>query len=283
MFYKLILRGLPNHFKGNSIFAHYPFVIPEENLKILKSLSRADRYSWDLPARKPELIVIKSYAACKKILEDKANWKVTWGEAIIFLVSKTDEDHGTDFCLSGDNSPNLQSRQLIMKGMYPKDWEEEVGNFFGQTTTQLLELYSYKYSSNSKAFGQVDIVRDVANLVNCRFAASVFNLPIKTAEHPRGVYTEQELYQILSAIFISIFSDGDVAKNFQIKQGARHAAQQLGELVFLNAKAVAATGFVAGAFQKFHRPSPLTHYGAHMIQRLLDTNLSIKEVVWSHL
>lgn len=250
---------------------------------ILKSLSRADKYSWDLPTRKPELIIIRSYAACKKILEDKSNWKATWGDAITFLVTNAKEDHGADFCLAGDEAVHLQSRNLIMKGMYPTDWEIEVGEFYGETTTQLLELYSYKTTSNGKVFREVDIVRDVSNLVNTRFAASVFNLPIKTAEHPRGVFTEQELYQALSVIFISIFFDGDVAKNFQIKESAHLLTQQLGKMVLLNAKAVATTGFVAGVFQKLHRPSPLTNYGVHMIQRLLDTNLSIKEVVWSHL
>ena len=84
-------------------------------------------------------------------------------------------------------------------------------------------------------------------------------------------------------IFISIFFDGDIAKNFQIKEGARLLTQQLGQIVLVNAKAISATGYVAGVFQKLHRPSPLTGYGVHMIERLLDTNLSIKEVVWSHL
>ena len=65
--YKLILRAFPNHFKGNSVYAHFPFVIPEENLVILKELGRADKYSWAKPKRIPDLIVVKSYAAAKKV------------------------------------------------------------------------------------------------------------------------------------------------------------------------------------------------------------------------
>lgn len=201
--YKLILRAFPNHFKDNSIYAHYPFVIPEENLVIQKSLGRADQYSWDKPAKVPELIVVKSYAAAKKILEDKVNWKVTWGEAITFLTSSPKKTYGVDFCLAGDNPPNAASRIMVKKGLYPNDWYSNVRNFYEQTTLKLLKSNGYRVPG--KNVYQVDIVRDVSNLVNARFAASVFSLPIKTEDQPRGIYTEQELYQVLTICFICIF------------------------------------------------------------------------------
>ena len=84
VFYKLILRAFPHNFKDNSIYAHFPLVIPSENLEILKSRGRADKYSWGKAAPVPGLIVVKSYAAAKNILDDKANWKVIWGDALIF-------------------------------------------------------------------------------------------------------------------------------------------------------------------------------------------------------
>lgn len=279
--YKVILRAFPNHFKGNSIYAHFPFVIPSENLAILRSLNRADKYSWDKPARVPELIIIKSHAAAKKILDDKANWKVTWGEAIAFLTSQPKKVNGVDYCLAGDKPPNEASRKLVMKGLYPGQWQQEVTKFYEQNTTKLLKMYSYKVPGTKTR--QVDIVRDVANLVNARFAASVFSLPIKTEESPRGIYTEQELYQVLTICFICIFMNADIAKSFQIREAAHMLAQQLGELILMNVEAVHATGFIADVIAKLHKTSPLTEYGTHMIQRLLDTKLSVKDVVWSHL
>lgn len=279
--YKLILRAFPSHFKGNSIYAHFPFVIPSENLTILKSLGRADKYSWDKPARVPQLIIIKSYAASRKVLEDKANWKVTWGEAIVFLTSQPKKKNGVDYCLAGDNPPNAASRKLVTKGLYPKQWQEEVKTFYEQTTRQLLNKYSYKIPSTKSR--QVDIVRDVANLVNARFAASVFSLPIKTEESPHGVYTEQDLYQVLSLVFICIFMNADIAKSFQIREAAHLVAQQLGEFILVNVEAIAHTGFIADLIAKFHRNSELTEYGTHMIQRLLEGDIPVKDVVWTHL
>jgi cytochrome P450 len=279
--YKVILRAFPNFFKGNSVYAHFPFVIPSENLVILKSLGRADKYSWDKPARVPDLIVVKSYAAAKKILDDKTNWKVTWGEAITFLTSQPKKKNGVDYCLAGDNPLNAASRVMVKKGLYPKDWQQEVKKFYEQTTTKLLKSYSYKVPG-TKTY-QVDIVRDVANLVNARFAASVFSLPIKTEETPKGLYTEQEMYQVLCLCFICIFFDVDVAKSFQTREAAHMLAQQLGELILLNAEAIAATGFIADMLAKLHQTSALTDYGTHMIQRMLENNIPVKDVVWSHM
>lgn len=77
--YKLFLRAFPNHFKGNSIYAHYPMTIPRqvlgphivinvlisysENTKIMRSLGRESQYSWDRPQRMyaPQAASMPSY------------------------------------------------------------------------------------------------------------------------------------------------------------------------------------------------------------------------------
>ncbi|KAL3423111.1 linoleate diol synthase [Phlyctema vagabunda] len=279
--YKLILRAFPHHFKGNSVYAHYPFVIPEENLKILKSLGRADKYTWEKPKQIPDVVVINSPTVCKKILEDKENFRVTWGKAIEFVASQSNKQYGADFALAGDGPANSTSRDMITKGLYPEHWKSEVQSFYEETTTRLLKKYSYKVPGTHSS--QVDIIRDVTNLVNTRFAASVFSLPIKTEETPRGIYEEHELYQVLSLLFIYIFRNADPAKSLQIQEAAKTLTQQLGELVLLNTEAIAASGFVADLVAKLHQKTPLTDYGTHMIQRLLASGKPIKDVVWTHL
>lgn len=229
----------------------------------------------------PELIIIKSAAAARTILEDQTNWKVTWGEAITFLASQGKHRYGVDYCLAGDNPPNAASRALVKKGLYPSKWQGEVKSFYESNTNRLLQQYQYRIPNTSTY--EVDIVRDVANLVNALFAASVFSLPIKTPESPHGLYTEQEMYQVLSLLFIAIFFDGDIAKSFQLRQAAHALAQQLGELVLMNAEVVAKTGFIADFVASLGRKSELSDYGIHMIRRLLDGKLSVKDVVWSHL
>lgn len=247
----------------------------------MKSLNRADMYSWNGPTRAPEPTVFKSYTAVKMILADKAMWKVTWGEAIAFLSSNPKKVYGLDYALAGDKPPNEESRRLIQKGLYPTDWHTEVKNFYEKTTAQLLDKHSFKVPGRNVY--QVDIVRDVSNLVNTRFAASLFSLPIKTEETPNGIYTDQELYQVLSLCFICIFNNDDVTKNFQIREASRTLAQQLGELILLNAEAVSATGFIADALAKLHKTSALTEHGTHMIKSLLKNKIAIRDIVWSHM
>ncbi|KAK4222664.1 heme peroxidase [Podospora fimiseda] len=50
--YKLILNafsGGSSWFEENSVYAHFPFVLPEENKKIFEGLGIAERYSWRRP------------------------------------------------------------------------------------------------------------------------------------------------------------------------------------------------------------------------------------------
>jgi len=133
---------------------------------------------------------------------------------------------------------------------------------------------------------QVDIVRDVANLVNAQFMASVFSLPIKNEENPKGIYTVQELYTVLAVMFIAIFYDTDIANSFKVRNGARTLAQQLGGLVQLNVEAVGhGLGFFEDLVAKFHEGgrSKLSDYGVHMIERLLKSGQSIKDIVWTNM
>jgi hypothetical protein len=266
-------------FKGNSVYAHFPFVIPSENKAILQKLGRDDKYDWSRPKRVPELIVLNTYKAAVRVLDDKQTFKVTWGEAIAYMVQHPKANYGVDYCLAGDDPKNAESRKLVMKGLYPKDWHAEVKKFYEDMTAKLIKQYSYKIGNAN----QVDIVRDVAALANTHFSASLFSLPLKTDENPHGIYTEQELYQVLSILFMAIFYDIDPSKSFLLRNAAKMLTQQLGDLVQFNVEAVSKTGVIADFIAKLHTKTELSDYGVHMIQRLLESGQSINDVVWTQL
>ena len=169
VFYKLFLRAFPNHFQPNSIYAHYPMVIPEENHVIFSKLGQVDKYDFSRPAPIQRPIPITSYAACKSTLENQQDFKVTWGKAIEFLMHNSGKQFGTDFMLSGDASVNTQSRCVMGAALYRDKWQHEVEHFYKNITLQLLREKSYKVSGTN----QVDIVRDVGNLAQVHFAAEV--------------------------------------------------------------------------------------------------------------
>ena len=169
VFYKLFLRAFPNHFQPNSVYAHYPFVVPEENRVILSKLGQEDKYDFHRPALIQRPTPITSYAACKSTLDNQQDFKVTWGKAIEFLMHNSGKGFGADFMLSGDAPVNAQSRHMMGAALYRDKWEHEVETFYKDITLQLLRDKSYKVSGKN----QVDIVRDVGNLAQVHFAAEV--------------------------------------------------------------------------------------------------------------
>ncbi|KAL1969515.1 hypothetical protein VTN77DRAFT_8953 [Rasamsonia byssochlamydoides] len=279
VFYKLVFRAFPEHFKQNSIYAHFPLVIPSENQKILKDLDLVENYSFDTPSRVPPPVFINSHAAVTAILSNKEIFKVTWGEAIEFLMHKRNHHYGRDYMLAGDGVPNAESRKMMQAVMYSGHWESEVKKFYEDITLKLLREHSCKVAG----VNQVDIVRDVANLAQVRFCASMFSLPLKTESNPRGIYTDAELYLIMAVVFICIFFDADIGKSFALRQAARVLAQQLGELVMVNVQLVNKTGWIAKLVDRLQRHDVLTVYGTHMIQQLLKTGMPVDQIVWTHL
>ena len=190
-----------------------------------------------------------------------------------------DAPYGKDFMLSGDRPPNAASRRMMGVALYRDRWESEVKKFYEEITLKLLHRNSYKIAG----VNQVDIVRDVANLAQVHFCADVFSLPLKTESNPRGIFTESELYQMMALVFTSIFYDVDIAMSFELNQGARMVSQQLGQLTMANVELVDKAGLIASLLNRLHRHDVLSAYGTHMIQRLLESGLPPREIVYTHI
>ena len=122
----------------------------------------------------------------------------------------------------------------------------------------------------------------MGNLAQVHFA--VFSLPLKTEEHPRGIYSEQEMYMVLAVMFAAIFFDMDPSKSFPLRLAAKAVTQQLGKVVEMNVKTVSATGLIASVVDGMqHQHSPLKDYGVHMVRRLLDSGMGAREITWSQI
>jgi linoleate 10R-lipoxygenase len=82
-------------------------------------------------------------------------------------------------------------------------------------------------------------------LAHVHFSASVFALPLKSAENPRGIFSEQELYMIVAVIFTAIFFDFEPTKSFPLRKVAQKVATMLGKLIEANVQTVTATSFAS--------------------------------------
>jgi Animal haem peroxidase len=281
VFYKLVLQALPNNFRQDSVYAHYPMVIPSENREILTELGLVGDYSFHKTAPVLPPMSITSHAACKSILENNLDFKVIWSEAIEFLMrdESTGKDYGSDYMLSGECPRHARSRSLMELALYPDNWEQGVKRFYEHITLKLLHHNSYNLAGQN----QVDIVRDVSNLAQVHFASALFSLPLKTEENPRGLFAETELYSLLAIVFTSVFYDSNPAKSFPLRQAARNLTQKLGKLIELNVRFVEKTGFLQDLLGLFNRHDHLSQYGVQMIRRLLATRTPPKELVWTHI
>ena len=279
VFYKLMLCAFPHHFRQDSVYAHFPFNTPWENEKIHYQLGIRGQYDYSEPSYIRPPTMIYSYNAATKILSDKSNFTVTWGNTISFLMSHRNRIYGKDFMLSGDGEPSIASRASMSRAIYRENWYSEIKKFYEEVTIDLLKRHSYKLASTNT----VDIIRDVINLAQALFSAEVFCIPVKTEENPRGILTEREVYLVMALVFTCIFFDADPVNSFPLRQTSYKATQKLGELVQAIASAVGNSSVIGRVFDYFNKQTSLSEYGYHMITMLLKSGYGVKEAVWTQI
>ncbi|KAI1495919.1 heme peroxidase [Biscogniauxia marginata] len=270
VFYKLFIRAFPNHFKADSAYAHYPMCVPSETKNILTSLGRVEHFNFERPSFIPQRIHVTTYGAAQYILENQSKYKAVWHEGLSRLMSAG----GSRSMLSGDTSLHA-NRQ---KELYSDNWDSHIKTFYSQTTGHLIREKTFKLAGQNF----IDIIRDVGNLVPVHFASRVFNLPLKTNDNPKGVYSEDELYMVLAIIFVCIFLDIDPVKSFPQRQAAKTVAVQLGELIEANVKLT--TGFSIGVIfaSRPKKDDILASYGTNLIKGLSKVGLNNYDIAWGH-
>ncbi|KAL2021894.1 hypothetical protein VTK56DRAFT_6489 [Thermocarpiscus australiensis] len=261
VFYKIFIRAFPNHFNHNSVYAHYPMVVPSETEKILKDLKRDHLFDFGRPVRIARDTKVNSYEGAKRVLEGRDKYKGTWHGALEPLADQSKVK------LSGDAMIHDNHRRKAYDTMAVAELPSHVKAFYEKVTDQLLNEKSYNLAGNR----MVDLVRDVANLAPTRFASAVFNLPLQTRENRKGIYTEHELYAVLSTIATAIFTQVDPVKMFPLLQAAKTVAGQLGSFIERTVKS-----------PKAKKNDFFSEYGVRFIGWLAKAGLSKHDITWSH-
>ena len=108
---------------------------------------------------------------------------------------------------------------------------------------------------------------------------------METKKNPTGVYTDSQLFCVMALVYTYIFFDRDPFNSFPLRQAARRLTQQLGEiletLIAPEAKEpIHFKGFI-GLFHNKHTVQ--SEYGRHTIQKLFESGLSTKDIIWSQI
>jgi linoleate 8R-lipoxygenase/9,12-octadecadienoate 8-hydroperoxide 8R-isomerase len=77
VFYRLVIRAFPRHFRQQSIYAHYPMVVFDENRKIFSDLQIAQYFRFESLGVAPGFIIVNSYPVCRTVLQSRPDYKVT--------------------------------------------------------------------------------------------------------------------------------------------------------------------------------------------------------------
>jgi hypothetical protein len=277
VFYKLFQTAFPKHFKQNSVYSHYPLTIPSAMHEALKDLKKDKLYDFTKPTPAGRTHIIKDYKVATSILADQATFKIKWDSAKDYTLGPS----AKDFMLS--NSSAAASKDVMSKALYPSYWQAQVRSFYTAKTRSLLASKSVHIAD----FNQVDIIRDIGNIAPVHFCSEAFMLPLKSTVHPHGIFTEAEIYLIMSSIAAL---DVDPAIAFPLHVKARKATHLLGEIVEKNVDAMHNFGFLH-TITKAIWPSDdeasksglLEDFGAPALKRLLSSGLTAEQLVWAHI
>ncbi|KAK4101146.1 heme peroxidase, partial [Parathielavia hyrcaniae] len=257
VFYKLFIRAFPHHFKYNSVYAHYPMVVPSETEKILKDLKRDHLFDFSRPTRLAQPCEVASPEGAAHVFANPKVYHGTW-HANVGLLNPS--------AVSGDAATHDTRRREVSQPLCTADVVTQVKAFYRKTTEQLLDRQSYVLAGHR----MVDLVRDVANIAPTHFASTLFDLSLQTKENSKGIYTEHELYAVLSTLAAAVFTNPDPVRKFPLFEAAKTVAGQLASVIERSVKSPKSKGDSLGA------------YGAQLIKGLSKAGVSKSDITWSH-
>jgi hypothetical protein len=74
--YNLFMRAMPLYYRGNSVYAMFPFVHPDKTRRHLQKLGKDGDYDFSYPFKKLPPVSITSYRAVTDILRNQRSFKV---------------------------------------------------------------------------------------------------------------------------------------------------------------------------------------------------------------
>ena len=191
----LLFTGLPGEFTGTSTFALLPFYTPKAAREILEGNGVIQQYDLQRPATNATKIVgIHTQEGCKKVFEDRDNFRVMYQAAI---RNCTD---GHDFMIGWDQRRRHDERSSFLhQAFFEEGFESKVSQYFRKHVRDLIKRSSLEYPDSRTS---IDIVRDVTNVTPIMWLAERFAVPLKSQEHPRGLITRAELFDLYLVLFM---------------------------------------------------------------------------------
>jgi hypothetical protein len=220
MFPNLLLNYIPGAWTGTSTYALLPFYTPQAAKDILKGNKVLSKYDIERPASGMDVIGIHTQEGCKKVFEDRENFRVMYQKAILQCTD------GHEFMIGWDDATRHDTRSDILhKVFFEEGFEENVTKFFTEHVSKQIKEHSLKYTKSTKR--SIDVVRDVTNIVPILWLADRFAIPLKTKEHPHGLISTVEAFTAYLVLFMFQSFNIIPANEWALRDGATKAGDAL--------------------------------------------------------
>ncbi|CRK31341.1 hypothetical protein BN1723_015743 [Verticillium longisporum] len=268
--YKLLMRAFPGWYRANSVYAQYPFTTPDGNKEIFQKRGDLPELDYSKPTFVGPPQPVLTWQGVTDALHNQEQFRVPWGSHTFQLIKH-------DYMLSGDSPANARQRETVKKCLYaPKDGLDQVRQFYEATTARFIRQYSHKMGKSY----QVDIVRDIGNLVHSAFVGDFFAIPTESNGGGPDSYTEASLADTLGNLFAYVFLDLDTAQSFERRVLATKQTRRLGEVMQKVVAGIKAQHFPSLG-QLIHPDTTLSSYGPRLVGRLLDGGGTVDDIVWT--
>ncbi|KAK9319208.1 fatty acid oxygenase, partial [Lipomyces orientalis] len=271
--YKLLMRAFPGYYRGASIYAMFPFTVPDETRLILCKQGKETEYDFNKPSFIPLPTPILTWTSIVEILKDQKRFKVPWGKRTYDMI-----EH--DYMLSGDAPANTEQRKFVTNALYsPENAMEEVAVFCERITSNLLHDRSRKLRHSFWLRSWLTC-RSIANLSHSTIIAELFHIPLKTHTRPDKIgFTAREFYNINALLFAYVFRDIDTAQSFGLRSETQQSTAAFTKVAIHVCQLVHDEHFrELKELLGLQEHDAMPDYGQRLIQRLFHGAKSVDEV-----
>jgi len=254
------------------VYALYPFTVPPEMRKVLKSLGHEADFTYDPPTYTPPATIITDPKIVLSIIRDSTSYTIPSVNVIQQL--------GTYGNALGGASPGAIKQQKILRQavLGPKNSTRDFARFMAATTYELVQSGSHKL----RDIFEVDIIKHVAILSWTQFAAHLFYIPLKDAQNPKASFDCRELYDNMAHIFRYVYRDDESFNAAVLRKVALQANKRLAQELEDVCEAINSSSFahlLLHRDRKAGQKEAMPNHGDELLQRLFDGGKTIAEVV----
>jgi linoleate 10R-lipoxygenase len=214
---KLLMRHLPRHYPFNSVYGCFPYFTPKKMNASLTKLGMASQYTFDRPKATVIPKVLNTFTGIRYVFNNPTQFPVVYDMKGL--------GNGYGFMLTFDEATKHDAdRSLALHALFPTQTSlDDYRKWYKDGVNQRVTQRSWVYDGVPSKY--VDIV-DVINSTSVHWAADrLCGLDMKTPDNASGMYTEQEVYEMFTAMFTLIFlAIGDNEHGFALRSEVFQAA-----------------------------------------------------------